>query len=312
MADQSIDARELRNALGAFMTGVTVVATVDEKGSPRGFTANSFTSVSLDPPLILVCIAHNAFSYPLYKTTDCFTVNILSEEQKDVSGLFASKAPDKFSSVVWSRAATGSPVLDESVAWIDCQVHDRIESGDHLIVVGRVVDFKHGSENPLGLCRGAYLTSVLQQEAMPAPGQPMKVGAILEHDDQVLLIEDRETGKLALPSGARLGNHDDPYSLQGRLQKHNIDAEIGFIFAVFEDDNTGTLSVYYRGQLRSTETLDETARLFPFEAIPWERLPDSAVGSMLRRYVNERTEDQFGIYVGDFDYGQVQQLAKSD
>lgn len=304
-----IDPFELRKALGAFMTGVTVVTTIDETGSPRGFTANSFTSVSLDPPLILVCIAHSAFSYPLYTETEHFAVNILAESQKDVSGLFAGKDSDKFSQVQWTHAETGSPVLTDTVAWMDCRVHDRIESGDHLIVVGRVVDFRHSAANPLGFCRGAYLSPELEQEAMPTPGQSMRVGAILESGSRVLLVENQETGELRLPCGSRLGRPGDPGSLEERLSELHVDAEIGFIFAVFEEDHTDRLSVYYRGQLRQTQDMSEKAQLFRFDEIPWEQLPDSAVTSMLRRFVQERTEDRFGIYVGDFDDGQVQQLA---
>ena len=190
MTDEAIDPRELCKALGTFMTGVTVITTVDEAGRPRGFTANSFTSVSLDPPLVLVCVDHKAHSYPTWAATDHFGVNFLAEEQREVSGIFAGKTADKFSHVSWSAGRTGSPLINGSLAWVDCRVHKRVEAGDHLVLIGEVVDFHYTPANPLGYFRGAYLTSGLEHDAMPSPGQRTRVGAILEADGHILLVED--------------------------------------------------------------------------------------------------------------------------
>ena len=305
----TIDPGELRKALGTFMTGVTVITTVDESGSPRGFTANSFTSVSLDPPLILVCIAHDAYSYPVYSATERFGVNILADDQRQVSGVFAGKAPDKFDHVSWRQESTGSPIIDGAVAWLDCQVHDRVEAGDHMVLIGRVVNFGHTAANPLGYCRGSYLSSELEQDAMPSPGQRTCIGAILERDGQILLIEDDATGSLSLPSGTKLGRASDSRSLQAQLQSLQIDAEIGFLFAVFEDDASGRLFVYYRGQLRRAPGDAAGVKLFPLNDIPFERIDNGAARSMLERYVSERLEDRFGVYVGDFEHGQVETLS---
>lgn len=308
MATGEIDPRELRKALGTFMTGVTVITTVDGEDRPRGFTANSFTSVSLDPPLVLVCIDHNALSYPVYAAREHFAVNILAEEQREISGIFAGKASDKFSYVSWHRGVTGSPLIDGSLAWVDCRVHKRVEAGDHMVLIGEVRDFHYTPANPLGYFRGAYLTSALEHEALRSPGQRTRVGAILEHDGHVLLIEDAGGEHLSLPAGARLGPASDPASLEGRLQALQVDAEIGFLFAVFEDDASGTLNVYYRGQIRRAPGTGGGVRLIPFDEVPWDRLPDHALRSMLGRYVDERVEDRFGVYVGDFEAGHVQTL----
>ena len=303
-----IDPRELRKALGTFMTGVTVITTIDDEGRPRGFTANSFTSVSLEPPLVLVCVDHNALSYPVYAQTEHFAVNILAEEQREVSGIFAGKAPDKFAHVSWHEGTTGSPLIDGSLAWVDCRVHKRVEAGDHLVLIGEVRNFHYTPANPLGYFRGAYLTSALEQDAMPAPGQRTRVGAILEHDGHVLLLEDADNGHLTLPAGSRLGPPSDPASLEGQLQVLQVDAEIGFLFAVFEDDNSSTLNVYYRGQIRRASGEGGGVRLIPFDEVPWDRLSDRALRSMLGRYVDERVEDRFGVYVGDFEAGHIQTL----
>jgi flavin-dependent trigonelline monooxygenase, reductase component len=152
-----LDALELRRAFGCFVTGVTVVTAIDGAGRPRGFTANSFTSVSLEPPLVLVCIARTAGSYPLFSTAPHFAINILSEEQRPISSRFASKEVDKFARVEWWAGRTGSPLIAGTVAWLDCQAEQQIDAGDHLILVGRVVDFQHSTQTPLGFCRGNYL-----------------------------------------------------------------------------------------------------------------------------------------------------------
>lgn len=151
-----IDERELRNAFGTFLTGVTVVTMVDRDGNPRGITANSFTSVSLDPPLLLVCVGNRSFSFPAFCETDSFAVNLLHEGQADVSSLFASKTPDKFQSVAHGPGITGAPILDDCLTWFDCTVHDRVMAGDHLVLIGRVRAFASSPSAPLGFCRGRY------------------------------------------------------------------------------------------------------------------------------------------------------------
>jgi flavin reductase (DIM6/NTAB) family NADH-FMN oxidoreductase RutF len=199
-----MDTLELRRAFGCFVTGVTVVTAIDGGGCPRGFTANSFTSVSLDPPLVLVCIARTAGSYPLFSTTAHFAINILSEAQRPISTRFASKEADKFAQVEWRAGRTGSPLISGTVAWLDCRTEQQIDAGDHLILVGRVLDFQHSTQTPLGFCRGNYLRFGLEQQAITAtPANAIRVGAILEKDDCVLLLKDDATDRWALPVGTR-------------------------------------------------------------------------------------------------------------
>ncbi|MEO1842425.1 MAG: flavin reductase family protein, partial [Pseudomonadota bacterium] len=115
------DVRELRNALATFATGVTVVTTRDDGGSPQGFTANSFTSVSLNPPLILVCIARSANCFPIFSSCKQFAVNILHEEQRVVSEIFATGTGDRFSTIDWQWSALQNPLLRGVVSWLDCR-----------------------------------------------------------------------------------------------------------------------------------------------------------------------------------------------
>jgi flavin reductase (DIM6/NTAB) family NADH-FMN oxidoreductase RutF len=154
----ALDVAELRQTLGSFATGVAVATTLDAKGLPKGFTANSFTSVSLDPPLVLVCVDRSASCYPAFAGTAHFGINILCEAQQHVSRAFASKSPDKFADMAWVPGVTGSPIFPDSTAWLDCELHNRVEAGDHLIVIGRVLSVGHSpAKRPLGYHRGSYV-----------------------------------------------------------------------------------------------------------------------------------------------------------
>jgi flavin reductase (DIM6/NTAB) family NADH-FMN oxidoreductase RutF/pimeloyl-ACP methyl ester carboxylesterase len=309
--DAEFDRLAFRKALGTFLTGVTVVATIQADGEPRGFTANSFTSVSLDPPLILICIAKTASSCPVFATTDHFSVNILAETQAEISSLFATKTADKFAKAAWRKGPTGSPILDNVAAWFDCRRHDVIEAGDHIILVGEVVGFDQKPLNPLGYCRGAHVTFGLSLDKVAASGGNTRIGAILERDDAILFIAS-DDGRLELPVGITLGAGTDPASLTGRMRHLGIQADLGFLFAVFEDPQAGpgAVSIYYRGTLREAPDQSGAIRLIRFDDIPWDKLRDDAIRSMLSRYVRERNEDVFGIYVGDAVQGTVQTLAR--
>ncbi|MFC3324517.1 alpha/beta fold hydrolase [Mesorhizobium cantuariense] len=309
-ADATFDSGEFRRALGSFLTGVTIVTTVSAEGEPRGFTANSFTSVSLEPPLVLVCIAKKALGHSAFSTSKGFAINILSESQKTHSGIFASKAADKFASVAWQPGQTGNPLIDGSVAVFDCAMQQLVDAGDHSILIGRVRDFSHNGAQPLGYCRGTYVTPGLSQEALAAAPHGTEVGAILENEGRVLFFETPD-GFHELPAGRGLGTPKDPRSLKGRLAASTIDAQLGFLFAVWDDAADPSRShVYYRGSVTAPSPGDRQTRLVDIEQITDLRIADPAVRSMLARYVRERTEDAFGVYVGNEVEGEVRPLAK--
>ena len=134
----ALDPREFRQALGQFATGITLVTTRAPQGEPRGFTANSFTSVSLDPPLISVCIAKTAASYAIFCEADAFSVNVLSEDQRDASNIFATQRADKFDAVAWHASPSNMPLIDNALACFDCSRHSVVEAGDHGILIGKV------------------------------------------------------------------------------------------------------------------------------------------------------------------------------
>ena len=151
------DPRTLRDALGCFATGVTVVTCTDSNGNPVGLTANSFTSVSLDPPLLLVCIAKSAASAEALIGAGHFAVNVLQTEQQPASIRFATRHEDRFGPNDWSPGEYGAPVLECSLGVFECAAHAVHDGGDHHLLLGRVVKarFDDGLD-PLLYFRGSY------------------------------------------------------------------------------------------------------------------------------------------------------------
>jgi 3-hydroxy-9,10-secoandrosta-1,3,5(10)-triene-9,17-dione monooxygenase reductase component len=152
-----LDPRELRNVLGQFCTGV-VIATGCVDGKPAGFAAQSFSSVSLDPPLVLLCPAKSSTSWPKLRQAGSFCINILAADQKPVCDVFAQSGIDKFAALPWRPGVTGSPILDGVLAYVDCDLHAEHDAGDHTLVVGRVRDVRILDPEglPLLFFRGAY------------------------------------------------------------------------------------------------------------------------------------------------------------
>jgi flavin reductase (DIM6/NTAB) family NADH-FMN oxidoreductase RutF len=148
---QSFSSKEFRDAVGAFATGVTVVTTRGEQHA-YGMTANAFSSVSLDPPLILVCVMSHSEGGEHIERNGVFAVNILAAEHEPVSRYFASRdrprGQDAFKEVPHSVASSGAPVLEAAAAYLDCRVHAQHEAGDHLIFIGEVLDLAIRESGP--------------------------------------------------------------------------------------------------------------------------------------------------------------------
>lgn len=150
-----IDARQFRTVLGHFLSGVTVMTTRTESGV-RGMTASAFTSLSLDPPLILVCVAKKAAMHGHLRADGRFAISILGADQAPVSNHFAGYAPDV--TVALREDLGETPVVDGALAWIDCAVHQLVDGGDHTIVIGRVESAGSADGAPLAYWRGKYGT----------------------------------------------------------------------------------------------------------------------------------------------------------
>lgn len=148
------DSRAYRQALGAFATGVCVV-TADSDDGPLGITINSFTSVSLEPRLILWCLEERSTRWPVFAATERFALHVLAADQQALSRRFA-KGVAALSSGEIVAGHAGPPRLNGALAWFDCAVHDRIQMGDHMIIVGRVEAYEAHAGAALGFFRGRY------------------------------------------------------------------------------------------------------------------------------------------------------------
>jgi 3-hydroxy-9,10-secoandrosta-1,3,5(10)-triene-9,17-dione monooxygenase reductase component len=156
-SDREPDARQFRDALGQFCTGV-VIATGCVGGQPAGFAAQSFSAVSLDPPLVLLCPGKSSKSWPKLRESGSFCINILAADQKPVCDVFAQSGIDKFAALSWRPGVTGSPVLEGVLAYADCDLHAEHDAGDHTVVLGRVREVRilEPEGSPLLFFRGAY------------------------------------------------------------------------------------------------------------------------------------------------------------
>lgn len=296
----AMDLRALRDAFGTFMTGVTVVTTMDEEGRPVGFTANSFSSVSLDPPLLLISIARSSRNWDTFIGARGFAINILSEGQKEVSNTFARPVEDRFSSVGWRQGPAGSPVLENVSAWFDCALHQVVEAGDHAILVGRIEAFDAGQEPGLGYYRGSYFTPAHTGAQMPA-GPDVMVSAIIEAEGHVLL-EDDGKGGLVLPHG-RVGREGLQPALDALIARTGLDAAPGFIYSVYDDSERGHQHIAFLCPAARSE-----ARRGSFVALSpegLERISDPAERVMLERLAAENRIGNYGVYFGNYQMGRV-------
>ncbi len=151
-----MDSQELRRVMGHFATGVTVVTTRDKDGNPSGLTVNAFNSLSINPPLVLVCIGKAAECYSLFEESGVFAVSLLSEGQEELSRRFATKGIEKFAGVKWHRGRHGGALLDGAMGYIECKVLHSYDGGDHTIYVGEILSAAASGNRPLIFFKGKY------------------------------------------------------------------------------------------------------------------------------------------------------------
>jgi flavin reductase (DIM6/NTAB) family NADH-FMN oxidoreductase RutF len=172
-----IDPKRLRQLLGCFPTGVAVITTNTSDGQPAGLTCNSFSSVSLEPPLVLFSLRKASSLVSVFSQADGFAINILSQRQDALSGRFASsKITDKFEGVAWRPGPLGMPIIDECLASFECSVHARHDAGDHYIFIGEVKHMREGGESgndhALVFYKGAYMMLAQSLRALVMQGKP--------------------------------------------------------------------------------------------------------------------------------------------
>ena len=299
-----IDPKMLRKAFGSFMTGVTVITAMTDDGQPVGFTANSFTSVSLEPPLLLVCPSKFLSSFDVFANCRHFAVNILSEDQQHISNIFAGSKDDRFGQIDWHTDAHGNPIIEGALTHFSCKTDRNIEAGDHHLLVGEVLDFASREGHGLGYSAGGYFSLGMEREAAEISVQQphVNVGVIIEHEGKVLLSE--HDGKAALPSIMTDDNTNAVSTIQQFLTEHDIDAQLGAVFSIYENSKNHNNYIVYR----ATATNDDTKGLgkyVPIETLAEQTFATPAIQSMMTRYMTESENGLYGVYVGKEDAGKV-------
>jgi flavin reductase (DIM6/NTAB) family NADH-FMN oxidoreductase RutF len=306
--------QDLRQILGKFLTGVTVVTTLDQHDIPVGFTANSFTSVSLDPPLVSVCLAQSAGLASVFRQAKSFAINILSSEQETVSNSFASKNEDRFAHIHWTEKSTGSPIIEGSAAWIDCKMNEQLPAGDHMILIGQIVNAEKTARHPLGYYQGQYCGIDLPDEALSIIEQRKSIhsttGILADHDIRLLLVKQAD-GYYDVPRARASGNGAD-VGIDSAMAKLGLEVKEKVLFSVVEGRYHQRLSIYYRCTVVSSGPLPQGVEYFPLDELPLTRLSFPYLAGVLKRYAKEKETGQFAIYVGDEHQGFLENAAKHE
>lgn len=299
--------RELRDAFGSFMTGVTVVTTCKDDGTPLGFTANSFASVSLDPALLLVSIAKTSSNYDNFANASHFAINILAEEQKDVSNTFARPSDDRFAHLAWTKSACQNPLIDQVSAWFDCTTYQIVDAGDHAVLIGRVENFSSTGFAGLGYYRGGYFTPAkLSTEVISGP--KVVISAIIGHENKILL-EQTADQKWTIPH-ILVDKDGADKALDKIFAEYQPNASASFIYSVYENIENQQQYISFlcntpvanaiKGQFVDLNDLDQLT------------FTDSALESMLMRYRKENHLKTYGVYYGNQSSGTVRQIVKEE
>jgi flavin reductase (DIM6/NTAB) family NADH-FMN oxidoreductase RutF len=297
-----VDNTALRSVLGTFLTGVTVVTAFDNNHHPRGLTANSFASVSLDPPLILFCVAKAAGCYGVLSETKRFCVNVLGDWQTKVSAAFASSSTNKFEGIEFDATDNGPPLIRNCLSVFDCARHELIDAGDHVIVVGRVISFTSNSGSPLGYYRGRYMALGEGAQALEQHGgDAIVVGCIVDDDGRVLLWQPPCSQHWSIPTIPLRAGQYHRQVLPGLLKRLSVHGDISLLFSVFQDKGNPHTTMVFRGDATGT-TVESTLpdgtklRLFAAAERPWDFVGGISEADVLKRYFRERAAARFGIY----------------
>lgn len=156
MTSQPVTADLFRRVCSQFATGVAIATVIDESGTPHGLTINSFTSVSLEPPLVLICIDYRSAILQRFRLAAHFGINVLTSMQRELSNRFATKPDDRFEGLAWHPGSSGVPLIDSSLAAFECVTRQVIDAGDHAIFLGEVVAAESGTGEPLLFFESAY------------------------------------------------------------------------------------------------------------------------------------------------------------
>ena len=300
----TLDTKALRQAFGTFLTGVTVVTARSNTGELVGFTANSFTSVSMEPPLLLVCPGKSLGSYPIFNECTHFAVNILAQDQQDVSNLFAGFEGDRFAETEWIADEFGSPILAGATTSFSCSTHQRIDAGDHMVLFGEIQAFDSTGDEGLGYSNQGYFSLDLERGASEAPAtvRSFTVGAIVEAEGAILL-QTSEQG-LQLPSVEVQSRTGAVAAICEHFKQANLSIDLGPAYSIFDNPKTGDYSVYFLASSETKET-NKLGQFIPLDSLDQTNLASDSIRIMLNRYALERHTGPFGLYLGDDEDGEV-------
>ncbi len=297
----NLDPNALRSAFSRFMTGVTVVTTRTPEGEEVGFTANSFTSVSLNPPLLLVCPGNHLSSFDVFCRAKIFGVSVLAEGQEDVSNLFAASKEDRFAQCKWSAPHGGIPLITGRAAGFVCDRHAAVPMGDHVILIGQVVHFDQADRPGLGYGPDGYFSQGKERQAQAPGGGPITAGILLEQDGDIYLEADMAPPLIEVAPGQSPLN-----AMQEALQAQQIEATPDVVYAVYDDAGLGR-RIVFRGTVTATPNgLQRVA----IADLPGLALRDAALQSLLTRFAQEHATQSFGFYLGDQDSGDVMSMGE--
>lgn len=295
-----IDPRALRNALGSFMTGVTVVTALREDGVAVGFTANSFSSVSLDPPLLLVCPGKFLSSFETFSKCSHFAVNILSEGQEDVSNVFAKSKGDRFAQVPHQLDGNGVPLIKGAAAQFSCTTDRIVPAGDHCILIGKVDAFSHVKDAGLGYVNGRYFSLGLERAAFNETSGDAVCGAIIENGQDVFMVQ-TEDG-LRPPQCTQTERGRLINDLRDTLVSLGIEAKLGQAYSVFESTIPRAHHTYFlaTGHLK---TPDANVVAVPIVGLGQQAFASPPIARMMQRFALEHQTRNFAFYLGSSEEG---------
>jgi len=297
-------AQSLRRAFGSFMTGVTVVTATDANGNQVGFTANSFTSVSIDPPLLLVCPGKHLNTFEVFESVTHFAVSVLAEGQESVSNTFASEVEDRFAEISWTKDINGTPLIDNVCATFSCSVHQRLIAGDHMVLIGEVLEFRHFDRRGLGYGSNGYFSLSNEQKSDTSTHQGITgvTGAIIKSGNQVLVVENGKT--LTLPAIEQLGSQGARSALQKYFDENQLKVSLGPVYSIYDDNEARRRYTYFLGNTSGVPS-SSLGVFVPIDSLNTGAFHDAAATTMMERFVNEVRSNVFGLYVGDSKTGDV-------
>ena len=292
------DLQELRQAFGRFPTGVTIVTTCAEDGSHYGFTANSFTSVSLDPPLILICPGKHLSSFDHFSKADFFAVNILAEGQEEISTHFATFKGDRFQDIQWHEDKNACPLIEGAAVQLSCKLHALHDGGDHIILIGEVVDFAQQDVRGLGFLLGRYFNLGLERKAHSFGGKINYAGLLLEYEGQLYLPDIK-----AIPKYQYDIDQDPRLHITQQLAKQGYDIKIGAVYSLYHSDNRDYHYLFYLAYLNTPpSSFQDFVKIEDITQCP---ISNHAEKTMLARFAREYQHRNFGLYIGEESQGEI-------